>query len=552
MGELTATTVPVEQGRATIEDRLILLAEAGAALSSSLDVETTLGTVAHLAVPRLADWCAVHLIRDDGAVDQLAVAHVDPAKVAWARELQEHYPFDPNAPRGVANVLRTGRPELYAEITDDLLVAAARNSEHLEILRRVGFRSAMIAPMSARGATVGTITFATAESGRHYTKTDQVLAMELAHRAAVAVDNARLYRASQAAEARYRNLFEGLADAVIVSDDQGNYIEVNAALCDMLGYTREELLAAKVGDLSVAPEIAFDLYRRIQADGSLRGENVPRRKDGSHVPIEVWSRRVELPTRPVNLGMMRDISERKNLERTHQMHLASIAHDLKNPISALTVQAQLLTRYAARIDAVDADRLRTGLARVEAIGRRLASQVDELQDIARPRGGQPIELEREPTDLVRLAAQVADEYRQTAEHHTIRVEAAARELTGYWDATRLERVLANILTNAIKYSDGGEIGVRVTRTEGDAGPRACVSVEDQGAGIPAGDLPHIFEPFRRGANVAGVVGNGMGLAGVRHIVEQHGGTVGVESREGVGSTFTVCLPLGNEDGEERR
>jgi PAS domain S-box-containing protein len=393
MGELTAAVMPADgQQRATTEDRLVFLAEAGAALSSSLDIETTLGTVAQLAVPRLADWCAVHLVRDDGAVDQLAVTHVDPARVAWAQALQEQYPFDPDAPHGVANVLRTGEAEWYPAITDEMLVAAARGPEHLEILRRVGFRSAMIVPMSARGATVGAITFATAESGRHYSESDQVLAVELAHRAAIAVDNARLYRASQAAEARYRSLFEGLADAVIVSDDRGNYIEVNAALCDLLGYTREELLAAKVGELSVSPEIAHDLYRRIQADGSLRGENVLRRKDGSHVPIEVWSRRVDLPTGPVNLGVMRDISERKNLERIHQAHLASIAHDLKNPISALTVQAQLLARYAARIDAEGADRLRSGLARVEAIGRRLVGQVDELQDIVRLRGGQPIEL----------------------------------------------------------------------------------------------------------------------------------------------------------------
>ncbi|MGH2557730.1 MAG: PAS domain S-box protein, partial [Thermomicrobiales bacterium] len=506
MGELIATTVPAaEQRRETIEDRLAFLAEAGAALSSSLDVETTLGTVAQLAVPHLADWCAVHLVRDDGVVDQLAVTHVDPAQVAWARALQEQYPYDPDAPRGVANVLRTGRPELYPAITGELLEAVARDSEHLEILRRVGFSSVMIAPMSARGATVGTITFAAAESGRHYTETDQVLAMELAHRAAIAVDNARLYRASQAAEARYRSLFEGLADAVIVSDDHGNYIEVNAAVCDLLGYTREELLAAKVGDLSISPVIAHDLYRRIQEDGSLRGENVLRRKDGSPVPIEVWSRRVDLPTGPVNLGVMRDISERKNLERTHQAHLASIAHDLMNPISALTVQAQLLARYAARIDAKDADRLRGGLARVEAIGRRLASQVDELQDIARLRGGQSIELQREPTDLVQLATQVADEYRQTAEHHTIRVDAATSDLIGTWDARRLERVLANLLTNAIKYSEDGEIVVRIERADSKDGvPRVCVSVVDQGAGIPAADLPRIFEPFRRGANVTGV------------------------------------------------
>ena len=174
------------------------LGEASALLAASLDYETTLARVAHVAVPRLGDWCAVDVLDEDGSVRRLAVAHVDPAKVAWARELQERYPPDPDAPRGVYQVLRTGRSEFYPEIPDALLVAAARDAEHLRLLRDLGFTSAMVVPLLARGRTLGAITLVSAESGRRYRRDDLALAEELARRAAYAVDNARLYAEAQA------------------------------------------------------------------------------------------------------------------------------------------------------------------------------------------------------------------------------------------------------------------------------------------------------------------------------------------------------------------
>ncbi|HZO91258.1 MAG TPA: PAS domain S-box protein [Chthonomonadaceae bacterium] len=173
------------------------LAEASALLASSLDYETTLINIAHLAVPHLADWCIVHVVQEDGTVRQLTIAHSIPEKLKWAEELQRRYPPDPEVPRGVYNVLRTGRSELYPEISDELLVLTAEDEEHLRILREVGFTSVIIAPMKARGRTLGAITFIAAESGRHYTTADLAIAEDLAHKAALAVDNARLYQAAQ-------------------------------------------------------------------------------------------------------------------------------------------------------------------------------------------------------------------------------------------------------------------------------------------------------------------------------------------------------------------
>ncbi|MFL6255422.1 MAG: ATP-binding protein [Pyrinomonadaceae bacterium] len=179
------------------ERRATFLAEATTLLSSSLDYEKTLEAVAHAAVPWVADWCGVDILGEDGEVRRLAVAHVDPAKVEWARELSERYPYEPDAPHGVAAVLRTKRSELYAEIPDELLVASAKDEEHLRIMRELGFTSVMVVPLATQGRAFGAITFVTAESGRGYGAEDLAFAEDLARRAALAVENARLYRQAQ-------------------------------------------------------------------------------------------------------------------------------------------------------------------------------------------------------------------------------------------------------------------------------------------------------------------------------------------------------------------
>src|SRR5215213_9234112 len=193
--------------RKRIEEAQRFLAEAGTTLSSSLDYRTTLARVARLAVPFLADWCVVDILEKDGSLDRLAVAHQDPEKVALVQELQKRYPPDPDAPRGVGQVLRTGRPELVPKIPESLLEEAARDAEHRKILQGLGLKSYMIVPLVARGRTLGVISLVSAESGRRYERAELHLAEDLARRAALAVDNARLYRGrAQVA----RTLQEGL------------------------------------------------------------------------------------------------------------------------------------------------------------------------------------------------------------------------------------------------------------------------------------------------------------------------------------------------------
>ncbi len=173
-------------------DQLAFLAEASAELARSLDYRATLSNVANLVVPGLADWCAVDIIEGDRLVT-LAVAHCDPAKVQWAWELKRRYPPDLDAPRGAAQVARTGVSELIVEITDEMLVAGAHDEEHLRLARELNLRSALVVPLAASGRSLGAISLLRAENDRPYTAADLRLVEDIGRRAGAAIENAMLH-----------------------------------------------------------------------------------------------------------------------------------------------------------------------------------------------------------------------------------------------------------------------------------------------------------------------------------------------------------------------
>jgi serine phosphatase RsbU (regulator of sigma subunit) len=182
------------------QGRVAFLARASQEIATSLDYERTLAAVARMAVPDLADWCAVDLLDDDGTIRQLAVAHVDPDKVALAIDLRRRYPPDPDAPQGVSAAIRSGRSELMEEIPRELLERAVEgNPELRDLLDELQLRSSMVVPLVLGGESIGAITFVMAESDRRYTPLDLRLAEELAARAAIAIGNARLYEAEHRA-----------------------------------------------------------------------------------------------------------------------------------------------------------------------------------------------------------------------------------------------------------------------------------------------------------------------------------------------------------------
>ena len=227
-----------------------------------------------------------------------------------------------------------------------------------------------------------------------------------------------------------------------------------------------------------------------------------------------------------------------------------VAHDLRSPLTAIAARAQLTRRRLRRGTAVDPTQLDTEMQEIESSVQRAVEEIDASLDIARLAAGRADELEHAPADIVALARRVCQEHQQRTDRHTITVQSEASELYGSFDERRLRRVFTNLLTNAIKYSpDGGPIDVAIVPAQHGDEPWVTIEVRDAGLGIPAAAQTRIFERFYRADNVAGIDGTGLGLSGVRQIVEEHGGTVSVTSTEGQGTVFTVHLPRALDDAE---
>jgi signal transduction histidine kinase len=249
------------------------------------------------------------------------------------------------------------------------------------------------------------------------------------------------------------------------------------------------------------------------------------------------------------VGSHTDIDDQKRREgvlarsiRQRDEFLSAISHDLKTPLTVLRGQAQILQRRIQR-GALDKDVMIRGLEQIECRSRTMAKLVDELLDITQLRAGEEFHLDRAMIDLVALVQETVAE--GASDRHRLVVQSTERELIGYWDAVHLQRAVENLVNNAIKYSPhGGDITISLATSSAGGDDHALLTVEDHGIGIAADDLPQIFEQFYRGMNAReGTIGTGLGLAGVRRIVEQHDGTIAVTSLEGVGSTFIVRLPL---------
>jgi serine phosphatase RsbU (regulator of sigma subunit) len=194
-GEIDATVTVIEDVTAAkrAEVRARFLVRASQILGSSLEYQRTLRNVANLAVPDLADWCAVALVDEQGRTEQVVLAHADPGRLALAERIRELEPAGLNSERGLGRAIATGEPVLYSEISEELLRSAARDEEHLRLLVELGMRSVLIVPMNVAARAVGAITLVSAESGRRFGPSEVQFAVQVADRAAVAVENSRLY-----------------------------------------------------------------------------------------------------------------------------------------------------------------------------------------------------------------------------------------------------------------------------------------------------------------------------------------------------------------------
>ncbi len=534
------------------------LAEAGAVLGSSLDYQATLASVAHLAVPRIADWCTVDVVDEDGSPRRLAIAHADPAMVQLAWELDRKYP--PRPDDVVPRVLRSGRAELASEIKDEMLVAAAVDSEQLATIRKLGMRSHIVVPMKALGRTLGVITFATAESGRRYGTRDLQMAEEMASRAALAIDNARLYdtarrdraaaeaalRAQAESEERFRSLSTCSPVGKFMTDIGGRCTWTNPRYHAICGFTAEEALGNGWMNF-IHPDDrreVVDAWAFITRSGrEFSREFRFQRTDGS-------IRWVHLRSAPMlsskgelmgHVGTVEDITDSKLAEQELRRYnedlqrLAYVAsHDLKEPLRMVASYTQMLAkRYRGRLDA-DADEI-IGFV-IDGVNR-MRLLIDDLLTYSRlinTRGEatRPANCEA-VLDWALLNLQVAiQEGGAEITHGPLPVLAI--------DPVQIGQLFQNLIGNAIKYRSKRPLRIHVSAER--QGDDWLFRVEDNGIGIDPAYKERIFGVFKR-LHGKEYPGTGIGLAICKTIVEGHGGRIWVESELGKGAAFYFTLPV---------
>ena len=306
-----ATIIDIAEARRARENRQFLT-NATEVLASSLDYEETIGRVAELAVPRIGDWCAVDIVDETGVPRRIAVAHPDAEMIANARELEERYPADPDASRGLHFVLRTGQSDMMSDVPPELIEAAAKDADHLKLLRALGLQSYMCVPIVAGGQVLGAMTFVGAESGRHYTPDDLAFAEALAARAASAISNARSFREAL----RYKRVLDATLDTVVMFDPVTLRLSyANRGAIDELGYSEEELLktdaTALIEDLDA---IGIRGLVGPLVNGTLDAHTTTlafRHRDGSSIPVEVLLQYVAPPGEEGQIvAVARDIADR--------------------------------------------------------------------------------------------------------------------------------------------------------------------------------------------------------------------------------------------------
>lgn len=431
--------------RKQAEERLRFLSEVSNTLASSLDYTTTLQNVTRLVVPQLGDYCLFDLVDEqaDNGFRRVAVYHTDPAKEAIVREIGERYPLKAGA-NPIARILDSGEPQLIAAYTDEIYQAIANDAEHLRLLRDLRPASAMVVALKVRGQVIGALTLAMAESERHYALEDLDVADEVAQRAAIAVDNARLYQEAQKA-----------------------------------------------------------------------------------------------------------LETQKELDYLKDLFLSVISHELRTPLTSIKGFAQVLKRHLlsetqAAPEGQERRQRSDKLTRpVESIIRqsnRLNDMVNQLLDFSRIQSDQ-IELNYSlDADLGTLAQRVVEQQRMTAPNHTLLWLPPPQTVTANYDETRLEQVLDNLVSNAIKYSQPGttvRVGLEVEDQQ------AVIWVQDEGIGISPEHQAHIFDRFYRARtnDNTKVEGLGLGLYISYKIVKSHGGRLWLTSEVGRGSTFYLALKL---------
>jgi PAS domain S-box-containing protein len=531
----TATDI---DDRKRIEEAQRFLLDAGAALSVSLDWHSGLQTVAKLAVPRIADWCAVHVV-EGGEIATIAAEHVDPDKVIFARELQERYPPEPGRGRGAAEVIRTAKPSFVPDIAPDAVKAVAQDEMHEQLLLELGLRSFLCVPVVAHGEVLAALTFVTAESGRRFSDTDLRTAEELALRVAAVIENAKLYEEVER-RARAARALETIADGVVLLDRDERVLLWNNAAEAMTGLAAGDIIGRPAAE--VLPGYT-DNVASVDVDG--RPQTVPLEIGGRELWLSFSAVRFDEGT----VYAFRDLTEERVLEQMRSDFVATVSHELRTPLAAIYGAAVTLRREDLDLG----EEMRSRLLEVVADeSDRLAQIVNDVLLASHLDSGQ-LQLRIETVDAAKVTRSVVD----AAKTHlpdgvTLAVETSKQLPPVAADEQQLRQVLVNLVENAVKYSpQGGPVEVKVTK--GERGVRWAVS--DEGLGIPASERRRVFEKFYRlDPNMTrGIGGTGLGLYICRELVRRLEGRIWVEGNNGKeGSTFFVELPVAERPARERQ
>ncbi len=546
-----------------VERRLGFFAEASAMLASSLDYMLTLRDLSRLMVPTLADWCAIHVATEQGTLQFVSGAHRDPARDLLVRALCEYGLARP--PFGVA---QWGSD--MAEVTEEVLRTHAEDGEQLKLYRALTPTSYIRVPMMARGRSAGTMTLAVgSESGRRYDSDDLAFAEELASRAALAVDNARLYRAAHEANQRYGMLFESNPQPMWVFDvDTLAFLEVNEAATRHYGYSRDEFLSMTIMDI-LPPEDAPGLHHGLERTGAQRGDVAlaqHQRKDGTIVDMELVSHEMELDGRRARLVLGTDISERtrtraalhqseEQLRQAQRMDAAGrladgVAHDFNNLLTTIRGFSDLLLRDLPEehIRRKDVEQIRKAADRGAQLTRQLLTF--GRQPPLQPRS---LELNSVVTNMEGLLQRLVGADIQLV----TRLRPGLGEVK--MDPGQLEQVLVNLVLNARDAMPaGGTLTIETGERQISASTRGrsvkpgrylVLAVSDTGSGMDGEALSHVFEPFF--SSHAPGSRSGLGLSIVYGILKQQRGRCPGVERAGAGNHGQGLHPPGGRRGAFR-
>ena len=534
-------------------DRLRFLSEAGELLASPTDINSTLQRVARLAVPRLADLCLIYLLDDNGAARQVAGQHVNPAEQVLLENLGRGFPAALSRGSPAAVTLETGQAMLTHDGSLDLFEPRVPNHHDAP----PPTSSSMTVPLRVRGRTLGLICLTSAESERRFEPADLELARELADRAALAVDNATLYREAEETRAQLDTLFRSTPVGLALLDRDLRYVRVNDALARLLGQSPAALTGRFAGDLD--PRFQTDLQaaarRLMQGGESVLTEEVAAQVPGSD-RVAHWLVTLH-PVRTASglcLGLGAaavDITARKEAElaaqaareaaeaasRAKSQFLGVISHELRTPLTTVIGYSDLLI---GGLSGPVTERQREQLRRIKTSAWNLVSIIEEILTFSRTEAGKE-EAQLEPTDVAALAREAADMIEPQAHSRGLHFRAHLLPSPHYvvTDGGKVRQIILNLLGNAVKFTDVGAVELELAEVPGGL----ALHVRDTGPGIAPENLEAIFEPFRQvdQSSTRQKGGTGLGLAVSRHLARLMGGDVTVESAPGQGSTFTLWL-----------